>query len=356
LDLPTDERIAAADLDADPQLASLVFQFGRYLLISASQPGTHPANLQGIWNNRPGAPWGGKFTLNINAEMNYWPAEVTNLHEMHEPLFRLIREVAEAGEKTAKMHYGARGWVVHHNTEGWRNTAPVNKSNHGIWPMGGAWLLAHIWDHFDYNQDTAFLADAYPLLKGSAQFYMDILQEDPVTNQLVVSTSNSPEHGGLVAGAAMDNQLLRELFDNTMRASEILETDPEFRDSVHSYRSRLMPDQVGSWGQLQEWLLEDRDEPGNQHRHLSHLYALFPGSGITMRNTPELYEAAVTSLDSRGDAGSGWTIAWKIALRTRTEDGNHAYRLLKKYFNSYTPLGVCTYLFVVTLLIVDSCI
>lgn len=330
-DIPTNERISASDLDADPQLAALLFQFGRYLLISSSQPGTGPANLQGIWNDKPGAPWGGKFTLNINAEMNYWPAEVTNLPEMHESLFRLIREVAEAGEKTAKIHYGARGWVVHHNTEGWRNTAPVNKSNHGIWPMGGAWLLAHVWDHFEFNQDTSFLEKAYPLLKGSAQFYIDVLQEDPETGKLIVCPSNSPEHGGLVAGAAMDNQLLRELFGNTVRATEILGIDHQFRDTILDYRRRLMPNQIGSWGQLQEWLLEDRDDPGNTHRHLSHLYALYPGSGISKRKTPKLYDAAVKSLDGRGEEGSGWTLTWKIALRTRTESGNHAYTLLKKY-------------------------
>lgn len=332
-ELPTDERIAAHDLENDPQLAALFFQFGRYLLISSSQPGTSPANLQGIWNNKPGAPWGGKFTLNINAEMNYWPAELTNLSEMHEGLFRLIREVAETGKKTARMHYGARGWVVHHNTDGWRATAPINKSNHGIWPMGGAWLLAHMWEHFDYNQDTVFLADVYPIFKGAAEFYMDILVEDPISEKLVIGLSNSPEHGGLVAGAAMDNQLLRELFANTIKASEILNIDKEFHDSISIIRNRLLPDQIGSWGQLQEWLLEDKDSPSDEHRHLSHLYALYPGSGISMRKTPELYRAAVKSLDARGEGGSGWTLSWKMACRARTEDGNHAYELLKKYFN-----------------------
>lgn len=333
-DIPTNERIASVDLDKDPHLAALVFQFGRYLLINASQPGTHPANLQGIWNNQPSPPWGGKYTVNINTEMNYWPAEVTNLPEMHQPLYRLVREVAEAGKKTARDHYGARGWVLHHNTDGWRATAPINNSNHGIWPMGGAWLLAHMWDHFDYNQDTAFLAEVYPLFKGSVQFFKDILVEDPQMGKLVIALSNSPEQGGLVAGAAMDNQILRELFDHTLMAAKILKIDTEFQDTISDLRNRLLANQIGSWGQLQEWLLDDIDDPGNTHRHLSHLYAVFPGSEITLRKTPELFDAAVKSLDSRGEEGSGWTLSWKMALRARTEDGNHAYRLLKQYCES----------------------
>ncbi|UCG49469.1 MAG: glycoside hydrolase family 95 protein [Phycisphaerales bacterium] len=325
---PTDKRIDRFAEGDDPQLVELYFQFGRYLLIASSRPGSQPANLQGIWNDKLDPPWESKWTTNINTEMNYWPAEVANLSECHEPLFDLISEVAQTGSKTAKAHYACRGWVLHHNTDLWRGTAPINHSNHGIWVTGGAWLCRHLWEHYLYTGDRAFLKDrGYPLMKGAAEFFVDFLVEDPAGGGLISTPSNSPETGGLVAGPTMDHQIIRELFSNCIEASKVLGVDEELRAKLTELRSRIAPNRIGRHGQLQEWL-EDKDDPRNRHRHVSHLFGLHPGAEITKRGTPELFEAARKSLEFRGDGGTGWSMAWKVNFWARFEDGDHAYRML----------------------------
>ncbi len=325
---PTDKRIEDFAKQNDPELMELYFQFGRYLLIASSRPGSQPANLQGIWNDQLDPPWDSKWTTNINTEMNYWPTEVTNLSECHEPLFDLLDDVAESGSKTAKVHYGCRGWVLHHNTDLWRGTAPINASNHGIWVTGGAWLCQHLWEHYAFTGDKEFLSKrAYPLMKGAATFFIDFLIEDPKTGWLISTPSNSPENGGLVAGPAMDHQIIRDLFANCIEASKILNVDKEFREKLAELRSRIAPNQIGQYGQLQEWL-EDKDDPKNEHRHVSHLFGLHPGREITRRGTPELFAAARKSLEFRGDGGTGWSMAWKVNFWARFEDGDHAYKML----------------------------
>lgn len=342
---PTGERVARFNSQADPQLAVLYFQYGRYLLISSSRPGSQPANLQGIWNESLAPPWDSKWTTNINTEMNYWPAEVTALSECHAPLFAMLDDLAATGGRTAAVHYGARGWVFHHNTDLWRGAAPINNSNHGIWPTGGAWLCHHLWEHYLFTRDKAFLAErAYPLMKGSALFFTDALVEDPRSGKLISTPSNSPENGGLVAGPTMDHQIIRSLFRATIEASEILGVDADFRRQLAGMVPRIAPNQIGRHGQLQEWL-EDKDDPKNQHRHVSHLWALHPGSEITPRGTPELCAAAKRSLEFRGDGGTGWSLAWKINFWARLEDGPRAYRLLS---NLLTPQRTYPNLF-------DSC-
>ncbi|HEX6924265.1 MAG TPA: glycoside hydrolase family 95 protein, partial [Longimicrobiaceae bacterium] len=326
--LPTDERVLHFREGKDPALAALLFRYGRYLLIASSRPGTQPANLQGIWNDSNEPVWDSKYTVNINTEMNYWLAEPTALPELHQPLFDMLKEVAASGAKTAREHYGARGWVLHHNTDLWRGTAPINNSNHGIWPTGGAWLTQHLWWHYQYSGDVDFLREtAYPLMKGAALFFVDYLVEDPRTGWLISGPSNSPELGGLVMGPTMDHQIIRELFANTARASEILGVDAALRDTLLALRERIAPNQIGRLGQLQEWL-EDRDDPEEKHRHVSHLWGLHPGSEITPA-TPELFDAARTSLEFRGDGGTGWSMAWKINFWARLLDGDHAYRMLQ---------------------------
>ena len=327
---PTDERLNALKAEsapADPQLAELYFQFGRYLLIAGSRPGTQPANLQGIWNDQMKPPWDSKWTTNINTQMNYWPAEVTNLAECHEPLFDLIEECAITGRKTAQAHYGARGWVLHHNTDLWRGTAPINNSDHGIWPTGGAWLCRHLWDHYLFSGDHDFLARrAYPVMKEAALFFVDSLVRDPQTGWLISTPSNSPEQGGLVAGPAMDHQIIRDLFANTIEATRLLGVDPEFATTLAEMRGQIAPNQIGQHGQLQEWL-EDRDDPKNEHRHVSHLWGVYPGQEITP-DTPEFFHAARQSLIFRGDGGTGWSKAWKINFWARFRDGDHAHKML----------------------------
>ena len=325
---PTDERIENFAKQDDPQLVALYFQFGRYLLIASSRPGTQPANLQGIWNDRLEPPWESKWTTNINTEMNYWPAEVTNLSECHQPLFDLIDDVAQSGRKTAKAHYGCRGWVLHHNTDLWRGTAPINNSNHGIWVTGGAWLCQHLWEHYLFGGDKKFLKErTYPVIKEAALFFVDFLIEDPETGWLISTPSNSPENGGLVAGPTMDHQIIRDLFTNCIEAAKILGVDRDFRQRLAKLRSRIAPNQIGRYGQLQEWL-EDKDNPNNEHRHVSHLFGLHPGKEITRRGTPELFGAARKSLEFRGDGGTGWSMAWKVNFWARSEDGDHAYKML----------------------------
>jgi alpha-L-fucosidase 2 len=326
--LPTDERLKAAARADDPQLAALYFQFGRYLLIASSRPGGQPANLQGLWNDQLRPPWDSKWTVNINTEMNYWPAEVINLSECHGPLFDLLDEVAVTGRKTAEAHYGCRGWVLHHNTDLWRGTAPINNANHGIWPTGGAWLCLHLWEHYRFTGDRDFLARrAYPLMKGSAIFFTDFLVKDPKTGWLISTPSNSPEHGGLVAGPTMDHQILRGLFAATAEAARTLGVDADFAARLDELRGQIAPNQVGRYGQLQEWL-EDRDDPKDTHRHVSHLWGLHPGWEITPRGTPKLAAAAKQSLAFRGDGGTGWSKAWKINFWARLHDGDHAHKML----------------------------
>jgi len=326
--LPTDERILRFKDGYDPQLATLLYQYGRYLMIASSRPGTQPANLQGIWNESNEPPWDSKWTVNINTEMNYWLAESANLTECHEPLFDLIDEVAETGAATAREHYNARGWVLHHNTDIWRGSAPINNANHGIWLTGGAWLTQHLWWHYVYGGDISFLRErAYPLLKGAALFFVDTLVEDPETGWLISGPSNSPEIGGMVMGPTMDHQIIRELFANTIRASEILGVDAGLRKELKDMRARIAPNQIGQYGQLQEWLV-DRDDPNEKHRHVSHLWGLHPGTEITRYGTPDLYDAARQSLEFRGDGGTGWSMAWKVNFWARLHDGNHAFRML----------------------------
>jgi alpha-L-fucosidase 2 len=332
--IPTDQRVAKFKEGNDPALAELYFQFGRYLLIASSRPGGQPANLQGLWNDKMSPPWDSKWTVNINTEMNYWPAEPTNLSECHEPLFDMIADVSKTGRTTAKVHYGANGWVLHHNTDIWRGTAPINHSNHGIWVTGGAWLCQHLWYRYQFTGDKAFLRDrAYPILKESAAFFVDFLIEDPKTKYLISTPSNSPENGGLVAGPTMDHQIIRDLFNDCIEASTVLGVDADLRKVWIEKRDRLAPSMIGKYGQLQEWL-EDKDNPKDEHRHISHLYGLYPSGQINQRGTPELYAAARKSLEFRGDGGTGWSMGWKINTWARLHDGDHAFRMLT---NQLTP-------------------
>ncbi len=332
---PTDVRIARFAEGNDPQLAALYFQFGRYLLISCSQPGGQPATLQGLWNNRLYPPWDSKYTVNINTEMNYWPSEVTNLSEMNEPLMQMIRELAETGTETARVMYGVHGWVLHHNTDLWRINGPVDGSFWGMWPMGGAWLSQHLWEKYEYNGDKKYLASVYPVMKGAAEFFLSFLVAYPGHDWLVVCPSVSPEncpssHGesSISAGTTMDNQLLFDLFTKTVRAARILDVDEDFVTRVDETLKRLPPMQIGQRGQLQEWI-EDWDNPEDHHRHVSHLYGVYPSNQISPFRTPELFHAARTSLLFRGDASTGWSMNWKINLWARFLDGNHAYALIK---------------------------
>jgi alpha-L-fucosidase 2 len=327
-DLPTDERLKNVAKEPDSNLAALYFNFGRYLLIASSRPGSQPANLQGLWNDQLKPPWDSKWTVNINTEMNYWPAEVCNLSECHEPLFDLIDDCAVTGHKTARAHYAADGWVLHHNTDIWRGTAPINAANHGTWVTGGAWLCHHLWEHYLFTGDKEFLRKrAYPLMKGAATFFTDYLVKDPKTGLLVSGPSNSPEQGGMVMGPTMDHQIIRDLFANTANAAAILSVDKEFASKLTAMRAQIAPNHIGKHGQLQEWL-EDKDDPANKHRHCSHLWGLFPGWEITPRGTPELSAAAKQSLIFRGDGGTGWSKAWKINFWARFLDGDHAHKML----------------------------
>jgi alpha-L-fucosidase 2 len=334
--LPTDERIRAFGTDRpDPQLVALYFQFARYLLISSSRPGCQPATLQGIWNNSLTPPWDSKYTININTEMNYWPAEPGNLAECVDPLIQMVMELAQSGRRTAQVNWGAPGWVCHHNTDLWRATAPIDGATWGFWPMGGAWLTEHLWDHYAFNGSRSFLAKVYPVMKGAAQFFLDTLVEEPQHGWLVTAPSLSPENShrpgsiSICAGPTMDMQILRDLFDHCHRAAEILKCDEEFRRQVATARSRLAPHQIGKAGQLQEWLDDwDLQAPELQHRHVSHLYGLFPSSQISPRTTPDLAAAARKTLEMRGDPSTGWSLAWKINLWARLLEGERAFRLL----------------------------
>jgi alpha-L-fucosidase 2 len=333
-DLPTDQRVAANNAAADPALATLYFQYARYLLIACSQPGGQPATLQGLWNESLKPPWGSKYTININTEMNYWPAHSANLAECIAPLVQMIREIAETGARTARTMYGARGWVAHHNVDLWRATAPIDGAKYGLWPTGGAWLCTHLWEHWDYTRDRAFLASVYPLMAGASRFFLDTLQRDPKSGFLVTNPSLSPEndhgHGSsLCAGPTMDMAILRDLFGQTAAAARILNRDGDFVREVETARGALAPYKVGKQGQLQEWQEDwDADAGDVHHRHVSHLYGLYPSDQIDPERTPDLAAAARRSLEIRGDRATGWATAWRINLWARLRDGDRAHAIL----------------------------
>ncbi|HEY3757743.1 MAG TPA: glycoside hydrolase family 95 protein [Opitutaceae bacterium] len=332
--LPTDERIRVGDPARDPALAALYFQYGRYLLISSSRPGGQAANLQGLWNDGLYPPWGGKYTININTEMNYWPAEETNLAECTEPLFTLIDDLSHTGAKMARDQYGAGGWVAHHNTDLWRAAGPVDGPLWGVWPCGGAWLCDALWEHYLFNPDPVFLARAYPLMKGAAQFFLDTLVVDPKHGWLVDSPSLSPEHEhhpGVTAamGPTIDEQIIRDLFNHCIASARILGLDADFTSKLTAARDRLAPNQIGGHGQLQEWLEDwDGQAPEQQHRHVSLLYGFYPSDQITLRGTPKLVAGVKKTLEIRGDLSTGWATAWRLNLWARLEDPEHAYRVL----------------------------
>ncbi len=353
--LPTDARIrrlapaagatAPADPRPDPALAALYYQFGRYLLISSSRPGTQPANLQGIWNDNPNPWWDSKYTININLPMNYWPAESGNLAELVEPLQRLVQEVAEVGTATAREHWGARGWVVHQNTDLWRATAPMDGPSWGAWPVGGAWLMTNLFERYRFSGDERDLRAIYPMLRDQVRFLLDILVEHPQRHWLVTAPSNSPENSPawpgngvffdevtgleltartMTAGPTMDMQIIREDFAEFDEAARTLGADSALAAEARAARTRLAPNQVGKHGQLQEWL-DDWDEIEPQHRHLSHLWGLYPGREITPGATPAFAKAAEVTLDRRGTGGCGWSYAWKMGLRARLAEGDSAW-------------------------------
>ncbi len=337
--LPTDERIKKFPDANDPQFTALYFQYGRYLLISSSRPGTQPAGLQGIWNDSMSPPWGGKYTININTEMNYWHAETVNLAECVEPLIGMVNDLTQTGARTAQSMYGARGWMTHHNTDLWRASAPIDGPAWGMWPTGGAWLCLPVWEHYEFSGAKKYLAQVYPALKGAAEFFLDTLVEDPKTKWLVTNPSISPENqhplgAAVCAGPTMDEQIIRDLFSNCIRASEILKVDAEFRKQLEASRARLAPNQVGKAGQLQEWLEDwDPKAPEQKHRHISHLYGLYPSAQITPRGTPELAEATKVTLNTRGDITTGWAIAWRINCWARLHDGDRTLSIIKHLFS-----------------------
>ncbi len=332
---PTDERIKTFASTNDPQLAALYFQFGRYLLISSSRPGCQPANLQGLWNESVNPPWGSKYTININTEMNYWPAEPTNLAECVEPLIAMVNDLAQTGAHTAKVNWDANGWVCHHNTDLWRASVPVDGAKWGFWPTGGAWLCKHLWNHYEYSCSKKYLAGVYPVMKGGAQFFLDTLVEEPNNHYLVTCPSLSPENthpygANICAGPTMDSQILRDLFTNCINASQILGVDNGFRQCLIAARERLAPNKIGRAGQLQEWL-DDWDMQALEiyHRHVSHLYGLYPSDQISLYKTPALAAAARKSLEIRGDQATGWGIGWRLNLWARLHDGERCYKILK---------------------------
>ena len=332
---PVNKRIALFGTRTDNYLVATYFQFGRYLLIASSQPGNmNPANLQGIWNDKMLPSWDSKYTTNINLEMNYWPSEVTNLTELNEPLFKLIREISETGRETARDMYGAEGWVLHHNTDQWRITGPVDRAQTGLWPMGSAWLCRHLWEHYLYTGDKDFLRQYFPIMLEAARFYTQTLQRHPTKGYLVVCPGESPEHGGkgrpspLDAGVTMDNQIVTELYTSVLEAAKIIGNTDALLPTIADQLTQLPPMQIGRWGQLQEWL-DDLDDPQDDHRHFSHLYGLYPSSQISLLRTPDLWEAARKSLEARGDVSTGWSMGWKVCSWARLLDGEHAYKLIK---------------------------
>jgi alpha-L-fucosidase 2 len=346
--LPTNQRIQRFATSGDRELVAMYFQFGRYLLISSSQPGGQPANLQGLWNDSTNPAWDSKYTININTEMNYWPAEKCNLSEMHEPLSRMVQELSQSGKATASSMYGAQGWVAHHNTDIWRIAGVVDFAAAGMWPMGGAWLSQHLWEHYLYTGDLAYLESVYPVLRSACEFYQDFLVEEPKNKWLVVSPSTSPENtpgatgSAISAGTTIDNQLLFDLFTKTIKAAAILNKDRELMAKFQGLLDRLPPMQVGRLGQLQEWI-SDWDSPNDQNRHVSHLYGVFPSNQVSPYATPQLLDAARTSLVYRGDVSTGWSMGWKVNLWARFLDGNHALKLIRDQLTPQSGGGGGTY-------------
>lgn len=330
--LPTDQRLDKFHGSEDYGMVALLFNFGRYLLISASQEGGQPANLQGIWNSSLNAPWDSKYTININAEMNYWPAEVCNLSETTKPLFSMLRDLSVTGAETARTMYGCRGWLAHHNTDLWRIAGPVDAAAWGMFPNGGAWLATHIWEHYLYTLDKDFLKANYDILKGAAQFYLDYMVEKD--GELIVVPSTSPEHGGkgkestITAGCTMDNQIVRDALTQALLAAKALDEDADFQQKLTVALAKMPPMRVGQYGQLQEWR-EDVDDPNDQHRHISHLYGLYPSRQINPFKTPDLWKAAGVTLNQRGDEATGWSLGWKTCFWARMLDGNHAFRIIQ---------------------------
>lgn len=367
--LPTDQRMSSIQSKPDPQMAALSYQFGRYLLISSSRPGTQPTNLQGIWNKDMNPSWDSKYTTNINTEMNYWAVESANLSALSEPLFTMIEELTDQGSEVAKEHYGAGGWVFHQNTDIWRVAAPMDGPTWGTFTVGGAWLTTHLWEHYLYTQDLAFLEKVYPIIKGSVDFFMDFLVEHPNGKWLVTNPSNSPENPPkgpgyeyfydevtgmyyfttITSGATMDMQILKDLFAYYVKATELLDKDKAYAMEVAKKRARLAPSQVGKDGTLQEWS-DDLEQLEDKHRHFSHLYGLYPGNVLSKRNTPELVEPIKAVLEQRGDGGTGFSRAWKMALYARLNDGERAHSIYKGYLKEqcymslfakcFTPLQV----------------
>ena len=351
--LPTDERIRAFQQGNDPHLLTLLFQYGRYLLITSSRPGTQPANLQGIWNDMIRPPWSSNYTININTQMNYWPAESTNLAECHQPLLDFIQELSVNGTETARVNYGCRGWTAHHNSDFWRHSGQVGAYGTGdpvwaCWPMGGAWLCQHLWEHYAFGGDIAYLRSyAYPIMKSAAQFCLDWLIEDG-QGHLVTAPATSPENkfttpdgqqAAVSAASTMDMAIIWDLFTNCSEAAAILGLDDDFQKELVTARDRLYPFQIGQHGQLQEWW-QDWDDPTDQHRHVSHLFGLHPGRQITKQGTPALFNAAMRSLELRGDGGTGWSMAWKINFWARFQDGDHALKMLGVMLNLVEKTGV----------------
>jgi alpha-L-fucosidase 2 len=343
--LETDKRLQAFAGGKDLDMVSLMMQYGRYLLISSSQPGGQPANLQGVWNDKMDAPWDSKYTININAEMNYWPALVGNLAETQQPFFSMIRDLSETGAKTAQDMYGCRGWMAHHNTDLWRIAGPVDGTTWGMFPTGGAWLTTHLWQHYLYTGDKQFLAEYYPIMKGAADFLLDYMQPYPADGYiknaagwLVTAPTVSPEHGPVgkkttvTAGSTMDNQIVFDVLSQTLAAAKILGKDDSSLFTLRSSLSSLPPMQIGRYGQLQEWMI-DGDDPKDEHRHISHLYGLYPSNQISPYSHPDLFTAAANTLNQRGDMATGWSLGWKINFWARMLDGNHAFRIITNMLN-----------------------
>ena len=329
--LPTDERIRRFEKAFDPSLLTLYTQYARYLMISCSRPDSKlPANLQGIWNDQIVPSWGSKFTTNINLEMNYWPVDELNLSPCLQPLISMVKGLSITGRQTAKINYNLPGWILHHNTDIWLGTAPINASNHGIWVSGGAWLCHNMWEHYLFTRDEKFLREqAYPAMRACAEFFNSFLIKDPKTGYLISTPSNSPEHGGLVAGPTMDHQIIRDLFKNCIAAAKVLHTDAAFSKTLQAKYKRIAPNQIGKYGQLQEWM-QDIDDTTDTHRHVSHLWGVYPGTDITWDNSPALMHAAEQSFKYRGDDGTGWSLAWKVNLMARFKHADHAMELVKK--------------------------
>ena len=337
--VPTDRRLREYSKgEFDPGLEQIYFQYSRYMMIAASRPGTMPLHLQGKWNNSTSPPWAADYHMNINQQMLYWPAEVTNLDECHLPLFEYMESLVEPGQVSAKEFFNARGWIVNTMNNPFGFTSPGWGLPWGFFPGGAAWLCQHAWEHYDFTRDEAYLEKtAYPLMKEAALFWNDYLTEDK-NGFLVSSPSYSPEHGGISGGASMDHQMAWDLLNNCISACNVLGVDEDFKKEAKTVRDKIFPPTIGKWGQLQEWK-EDVDNPNNKHRHVSHLYALHPGKQITVENTPGLAEAAKVSINARGDDGTGWSLAWKVNFWARLKDGDRAYKLFKRLLRPTNDQG-----------------